>query len=299
MDEFLKCECWYCGRSIKYPSEGTGIEVLCPTCRKPVTLTPDGSTANFGSTVFPPAPAPAPIPQATSGKTWTYSDTTGFKSIEEKTTTDYFSKLEAQLAKTKAETITLKINAEDILLHKTGKREQSRLALVRNEPATEKQKEKLRWFGCTFNETLTKGQASDALDKCVRDFPARERDYYDRPATEEQRAALRAYYGKDLDDVDGAFIYGKAKNLLQDIEMEKRQKERAYELSQECYIAEMTELLNGCGVSPRKITQAEITKAWNLVVSRSADKSYWPGDYPIVGALAELFPDLESLREGY
>jgi hypothetical protein len=42
---------------------------------------------------------------------------------------------------------------------------------VRAEPATEKQKEKLRWFGCTWDEGVTKGQASDALDKCARDFP--------------------------------------------------------------------------------------------------------------------------------
>lgn len=40
MGEFLKCECPHCGQNIEYPSEGTGQTVPCPTCDKPVMLTP-------------------------------------------------------------------------------------------------------------------------------------------------------------------------------------------------------------------------------------------------------------------
>ena len=61
----------------------------------------------------------------------------------------------------------------------------------------------------------------------------------------------------------------------------------------------MTNFINACGVNPREITRAEVTKAWNLVISRSADKSHGPSDYQIVDALAELFPDLSSLSEKY
>jgi uncharacterized Zn finger protein (UPF0148 family) len=104
------------------------------------------------------------------------------------------------------------------------------VARVRSEPATEKQKEKLRWFGCTFGEGMTKGQASDALDKCVKDFPEREQAYYSRPATEEQMTKLRSYYGKNLDEVDGPFTYGKVKDLIWQRDIEKRHDDRLQEM---------------------------------------------------------------------
>ena len=94
---------------------------------------------------------------------------------------------------------------------------------VRSEPATEKQKEKLRWFGCTFGESVTKGQASDAIDKCVRDFPERDRAYYSRPATEEQLEQIRQF-NEESERIDGEpyydfanevpLSYGKAKEML-------------------------------------------------------------------------------------
>jgi DNA polymerase III epsilon subunit-like protein len=40
MSEYQKCACPHCGQSIEYPAEGTGQAVPCPTCEKPVTLTP-------------------------------------------------------------------------------------------------------------------------------------------------------------------------------------------------------------------------------------------------------------------
>jgi Ankyrin repeats (3 copies) len=109
------------------------------------------------------------------------------------------------------------------------------VARVRNEPATEKQKEKLRWFGCTFSGGITKGQASDALDKCVRDFPEKESAYYSRPATEDQLAQIRQFNkesqcvdGEPYYDFDDAWplTYGKAKDLIQEWGWAQRQRER-------------------------------------------------------------------------
>lgn len=64
----------------------------------------------------------------------------------------------------------------------------------RNEPATEKQKEKLRFFGCTWDEGITAGQASDALEECAKQFPDAEAAYQkSQPATEEQKDKLRFF----------------------------------------------------------------------------------------------------------
>jgi hypothetical protein len=38
----------------------------------------------------------------------------------------------------------------------------------RSDPITEKQRQKLKHFGCTWDEGVTKGQASDVIDECVR-----------------------------------------------------------------------------------------------------------------------------------
>jgi hypothetical protein len=41
----------------------------------------------------------------------------------------------------------------------------------RNELASEQQKEKLRFFGCTWDDGITTGQAEDALAECGIQFP--------------------------------------------------------------------------------------------------------------------------------
>jgi hypothetical protein len=102
------------------------------------------------------------------------------------------------------------------------------VARVRNESATEKQKDKLGWFGCTWDEGITKGQASDAIDECVRRFPKLDADYYNRPATEEQLAKLRDYLKadgatpEDCADEDKPLTYGQAKDLIWECELEER-----------------------------------------------------------------------------
>ncbi len=51
---------------------------------------------------------------------------------------------------------------------------------MKNDPATESQKEKLRFFGCTWDAGITTGQASDALVECAKQFPDNEAAYQNR-----------------------------------------------------------------------------------------------------------------------
>jgi hypothetical protein len=82
----------------------------------------------------------------------------------------------------------------------------------RNDPATEKQKEKLGFFGCSWDEGITKGQASDAIDECVRQFPESQQKWLNRPATPEQLEELQLY-GEEPEE---GLTYGEAKELLHD-----------------------------------------------------------------------------------
>lgn len=108
------------------------------------------------------------------------------------------------------------------------------VARVRSEPITQKQKAKLLWFGYPVRDGMTKGEASDAIDECIRQNPEREREYYERPATEEQMAQLReaAKADKDLaemfeemDEEGSALTYGEAKDLIRDSERDAQRRE--------------------------------------------------------------------------
>jgi len=105
---------------------------------------------------------------------------------------------------------------------------------VRSEPATEKQKEKLRYFGFAVKSGMTKGEASDAIDECIRLHPEKDREYYDRPATEEQMAQLRdsakadkalAEMVEEMDQEGSALTYGEAKDLIRDSERDAQRRE--------------------------------------------------------------------------
>jgi hypothetical protein len=100
-----------------------------------------------------------------------------------------------------------------------------------NEPATEKQKAKLRYFGCTWDGEITKGEASKAIDECIRTRPDLEKAYQDRPATPEQlrqlRRRLRAT-GETPNDSAGSekgLTYHEAKELIEDLELDESQAE--------------------------------------------------------------------------
>ncbi len=96
------------------------------------------------------------------------------------------------------------------------------VAGVRNEPATEKQKEKLRFFGCTWDEGITKGQASDAITECVRRFPETDKAYYNRPATGDQMTQIRGLLADTPEEIEESYTYGEAKELIFDCEWEVR-----------------------------------------------------------------------------
>ena len=103
------------------------------------------------------------------------------------------------------------------------------------DPATEKQKQKLRYFGCVWDDGITKGQASTALDKCARDFPEVDEAYYNRPATDDQVARLRPILKVDGEEpsdyaADGKTLtYREAKHLTEEIEMAEVHEERVKE----------------------------------------------------------------------
>lgn len=111
---------------------------------------------------------------------------------------------------------------------------EANITCVRGEPATEKQKEKLLWFGYPIKGDMTKGEASDVLDECIRQDPEKERQYYDRPATEEQMAQLHEYAKADKDlmemfqemkEEESTLTYGEAKDLLRDCERDVQRRE--------------------------------------------------------------------------
>lgn len=100
----------------------------------------------------------------------------------------------------------------------------------RCDPATDKQEHKLKYFGCTWDEGITKGQASEAIDECARSYPELERSYYARPATKDQLEELRPYLGKGETPDDYAapgepLTYGRAKDLLEEFRLEERARE--------------------------------------------------------------------------
>lgn len=117
-------------------------------------------------------------------------------------------------------------------------REREKLAAMINSgdwhshPPTDKQKQKLRYFGCVWDDGITKGQASTALDKCARDFTEADAAYYNRPATDEQLARLRPILKADGEKpsdyaADGKTLtYREAKDLIEEIEMAEVHEER-------------------------------------------------------------------------
>lgn len=421
---YEKCFCAHCGQSIEYPAEGTGQTIPCPTCEKPVTLTPANPPTRSNSIEITLAPvqenpkAQKPVrtnlsnlteetirartqkgntPLHRAAKTGRISEiprhllktelfmarnnsfsretplhlaaqyghldkvpkefltketltaSTEYERKESKTgptpprtetplhvaaryghadqipkefLTPEFLSIEAtgyrltvlhQLAYANRLDLVPDIYADsemwnlrnsqgqtprDIIDDK--KQREIYVSHVRSEPATEKQKEKLRYFGYAFEENISKGQASDALDTCVRDFPKVNQTYYNRPATEEQLAKLREinehpdcgpdepYY--DFEN-EGPLTYGKAKDLIQEWgwlqRQQKEEQEFAYMHSDEVRIDKAWMEIDEF----REITRERVAKAWAVVKSRMADKSEAPDLTEIEDSLEELFPD--------
>ena len=101
----------------------------------------------------------------------------------------------------------------------------------RNDPATQKQNDKLQFFGCSFDDGLTKGQAHDAIEKCITMFPDKEKAYQGRPATKEQMQDVRAYLkanGETIEDyaANGKYLtYSEANEIVEDWKLQKEESE--------------------------------------------------------------------------
>jgi hypothetical protein len=197
-----------------------------------------------------------------------------------------------------------------------------------SEPATEKQKEKLRYFGYKWEEPITKEQASDAIDECVRQFPDVDRAYYNRPAVEEQLARLReisSYPSNDPNNPDNdpepyydptqPLTYGQAKDLIRDWELWERQQIESSDLTdcadsywekhhwdddyeesergqfdQACF-----EILDGWQFKFGDLpTREQVANAWEIMKSRKSNKSSFPTHAELIAALAELSPKFKS-----
>ncbi|MGD1089299.1 MAG: ankyrin repeat domain-containing protein, partial [Verrucomicrobiota bacterium] len=430
MNDFLKCECPHCGQSIEYPAEGTGQTVPCPTCEKPVALTPVNPPTPFNSIVIPPPPATvAPTPaqkpeekksvrtilskltEETIRATTQTRDTplhraakTGriseipkhllktelfmarnnsfsretplhlaaqyghldkipreFLTKETLTASTEYEKKESKTGLTPPRTETplhtairyghadqipkefltpefLSIEASGYrltVLHQlayanrldlvpdiyansemwnlrnssgqtprdvveTNIKQEAYIARVRNEPATEKQKEKLRYFGYVFDEKISKGQASDALDKCAKDFPEVNQAYYNRPATEEQLAYILPILEadgealEDYADEGKSLTYQQAKDLIWDYKMRDRKEERLKELtyweSDDGRIDQAWARIDAF----REVAREQVAKAWAVVKSRMTDKSQQPDLTEVEHTMEELFPELRK-----
>lgn len=146
---------------------------------------------------------------------------------------------------------------------------QSFVAQVRSEPPTKKQIEKLRWFGCNTDGITTKGQASDALDKYVRDNPEKDSAYYNRPPTKEQLEKIRELNEESV-RIDGepaydpeTLTYGEAKEIIQQDEWARKKEAEEAEMNKHSNPPSKAQLawLNESGIkldSLIKITEWEL-----------------------------------------
>jgi hypothetical protein len=100
-----------------------------------------------------------------------------------------------------------------------------------NEPATEKQKAKLRYFGCTWAGEISKGEASRAIDECVRTRPDVGKAYQDRSATPGQLREIRQLLmdksktPNDYAKSGKGLTYREAKELIEDLKSEAEEAE--------------------------------------------------------------------------
>jgi uncharacterized Zn finger protein (UPF0148 family) len=152
----------------------------------------------------------------------------------------------------------------------------------RNELASEQQKEKLRFFGCTWDDGITAGQAEDALAECAIQFPDAEATWQKKqPAREDQKEKLR-YFGCTW---NGGINVGQAIDALLQCASDFPDKEAAWQFQKKKW-----------SKIPVEIQRATTIKKTETVVSKPvadfqsyADKSQHVGD--------EFLPTREQLAE--
>jgi hypothetical protein len=153
----------------------------------------------------------------------------------------------------------------------------------RNDPATDKQKEKLSFFGYVFSKGITKGQASEAIAACVRANPEREREYQAVPATPEQIKRLEKL-GLDTEDMG----FYEARRTLDDPIVESNEF-IAYMESEDGLIDEETDQINFLWADDyRKVGREEVARAWHHAKQK---KGAAPETTEILDSLEELFSD--------
>jgi hypothetical protein len=164
----------------------------------------------------------------------------------------------------------------------------------RHGPATEQQKEKLLWFGCTWKGAITVGHAHDALEECAKSFPDRDAAYYRRPATEEQFNILQPYfekYGEEPGDhAEGDYLtYGEAMELIQVYET-TAPRGKMGSCGPDDHLRQANYFRVTCNWP--EVTLDQFDKVWTLAKSRLANQSSEPQPHGIIAALHELFPEL-------
>lgn len=171
---------------------------------------------------------------------------------------------------------------------------------VRSEPATERQKAKLRWFGYVFAEKISKGEACDVLDQSAKDFPEKDRAYYNRDATAEQLAKLREINhhpdrrpDKPFYDFESnaSLTYAKAKDLIQEWEWLQRQKERETEKEDLDFEFTILEFLRWRGEISSHLTYARVK---NAAIALDKSNPGWMKDDDcqnlLLKKITELYP---------
>ena len=191
----------------------------------------------------------------------------------------------------------------------------------RNQPATDEQKVRLKWFGCTWGEGITKvlagrlirflgcgctwgegitkGQASDAIEECIRLFPEKNQEYYERPASEDQvkiiQELMKGFGGNYCGTEDGEpLTYGLAEKAIRNLEIDATMGEAC--LQAELAMSEEDEWLvfnwhYGDLPLSREVTRDEFANAWALAFSRRKNKSEGPTDAEVLAAMRELVID--------
>jgi len=167
----------------------------------------------------------------------------------------------------------------------------------RAQPATDEQKVRLKWFGCTWDDGITKGQASDAIEECIRLFPEKNQQYYDRPATEDQVKIMHERlhgcgYGAigSIETEDGKpLTYGLAEKALRNLEIDAPMGDACLQVELASSKEDEWIVFNWhWGDLYREVTRDEFANAWALAFSRRKDKSEGPTEAEVFAALREL-----------
>jgi putative phage-type endonuclease len=167
----------------------------------------------------------------------------------------------------------------------------------RNQAATDEQKVRLKWFGCTWDEGITKGQASDAIEECIRLFPEKHQQYFTRPATEDQMKIMQELlkgcgYSRIVTEDGDALTYGQAEVAIRDLEITLQME---LTVSEEEHLEDDWWLFNHhWGDLYRDVTRDEFANAWALALSRRKVISEGPTDAEVFAAMRELVIDFRG-----